>query len=71
MSKEMIETFIDKYLPLSGTVGGIAAGIVFLDEAIYTGSGWFFILVLFAFFYAVFYYRWVTDASISPRGREE
>ncbi|MBX8644825.1 MAG: hypothetical protein KIY12_08935 [Thermoplasmata archaeon] len=56
-------TGLEKYLPLSGTVGGLAIGITFIDAAIHTGNGWFFILGIFALFYAVFYYRWVTGVA--------
>ena len=55
--------FVDKYLPLSGSVGGFFAGTAFIDISVKTGNGWFLLAGLFLFFYAVFYYRWVTTKS--------
>ena len=58
-----IRGLLEKYLPLSGTVGGLAGGVAFLDSAFYTRNGWSLLLGLFSLFYAVFYYRWVTAGS--------
>lgn len=54
------KSFAEKYLPLSGSVGGLFVGTASLDSSLKTGNGWFLLANLFSFFYAVFYYRWVT-----------
>ena len=56
-----VESLVNKYLPLAGSVGGLTAGTVFMDITVKTGNGWFFLASVTSFFYAVFYYRWVTD----------
>ena len=63
-------TFVDKYLPLSGSVGGFFAGTAFTDISVKTGNGWFLLAGLFLFFYAVFYYRWVTTKPECPKEDE-
>ncbi len=64
------KSFAVKYLPLSGSVGGFFVGTAFLDISVKTGNGWFFLAGLFSFFYAVFYYRWVTETSRTVKERE-
>jgi hypothetical protein len=54
--------YAEKYLPLSGSVGGLAAGIIFMGIFERTGNAWLFVAGIFSLFYAVYYYRWVTDA---------
>ena len=60
-----VETLVNKYLPLAGSVGSLTAGTLFMDITVKTGNGWFFLASVTSFFYAVFYYRWVTGASES------
>lgn len=69
--RRSIRSLADEYLPLSGSVGGLAGGIILIDISGRTGNGWLFLAGLFSLFYAAFYYRWVTGVLISPRGREE
>ena len=61
------KTFVDKYLPLTVSVSGLTARALFMEAIVNTANGWFFLVSLFSFFYAVFFYRWVTTKPEHPK----